>query len=86
MGHPLGNLGFRDQSALGAPSRFAREGPNAFRLRQPNDPIPPLAGPSSGIAAAWMFQGNPARYDLLGGVAAGSLTVARSRPAGAGLR
>lgn len=58
---------------LGAASRFAREGPNTFRLRKPDDPIPPLAGPSSEIAA-WVFQGNPTRYDLLGGIAEGSLT------------
>lgn len=58
---------------LGAASRFARRGANTFGLRQPGDPIPPLAGPHSG-PAAWMFQVNPTRYDLLGGIAAGSLT------------
>lgn len=58
---------------LGAASRFARREANTFDLRRPNDPIPAISEIGGG-PKAWMFQGNPSRYDLLGGIAAGLLT------------
>ena len=58
---------------LGVASRFARRGANTFDLRRPDDPIPAIYEMGEG-PKAWMFQGNPSRYDLLGGIAAGSLS------------
>ena len=58
---------------LGVASRFARRGANTFDLRRPDDPIPTIYEMGEG-PKAWMFQGNPSRYDLLGGIAAGSLS------------
>ena len=58
---------------LGAASRFARRGANTFDLRRPDDPIPAISEMGAG-PGMWMFQGNPTRYDLLGGIASGSLT------------
>ncbi|OFV79737.1 MAG: hypothetical protein A2W26_10795 [Acidobacteria bacterium RBG_16_64_8] len=58
---------------LGAASRFSRPSANTFALRKPDDPIPLVALNTSG-PKAWMFQGNPVRYDLLTGIAAGSIS------------
>jgi len=49
----------------GVASRFVRREANVFDLRRDSDPVPALGdGPK-----AWMFQGNPKRYDLLAAVA-----------------
>ena len=58
---------------LGAASRFVRLEANTFDLRRPDDPIPVISQIGAG-PKAWMFQGNPTRYDLLGGIGVGSLT------------
>ncbi len=58
---------------LGGASRFVRRSANTFDLRRVDDPVPPLAGGGAG-PQAWLFQGNPSRFDLLGGIAEGSVS------------
>lgn len=60
-------------NSLGAASRFSRPSANTFAVRKPGDPIPPVAMDLAG-PKAWLFQGNPSRYDLLSGIAAGALS------------
>ncbi len=60
-------------NTLGAASRFSRPAANTFALRQPDDPIPPVAQAPAAGPKAWLFQGNPKLYDLLGGIAEGRL-------------
>lgn len=51
-------------AAKGAASRFIRREPNVFDLRRDDDPMPALEVVGDG-PKAWMFQGNPKRYDIV---------------------
>ena len=60
-------------NSLGAASRFSRPSASTFALRQPGDPLPPVSSQPASGPKAWLFQGNPKLYDLLGGIASGQL-------------